>query len=55
MKLHKYIIGLALLVSSSSCNFLDEEAYEFITPDNFYKTEASGKCCTDSCLQYICR
>ena len=28
MKLHKYIIGLALLVSSSSCNFLDEEAYE---------------------------
>ena len=32
MKLHKYIIGLALLVSSSSCNFLDEEAYEFITP-----------------------
>ena len=31
MKLHKYIIGLALLVSSSSCNFLDEEAYEFIT------------------------
>ena len=40
MKLHKYIIGLALLVSSSSCNFLDEEAYEFITPDNFYKTEA---------------
>ena len=42
MKLHKYIIGLALLVSSSSCNFLDEEAYEFITPDNFYKTEAIG-------------
>jgi len=39
MKLHKYIIGLALLVSSSSCNFLDEEAYEFITPDNFYKTK----------------
>ena len=33
MKLHKYIIGLALLVSSSSCNFLDEEAYEFITPE----------------------
>jgi hypothetical protein len=31
MKLHKYIIGLALLVSSSSCNFLDEEAYEFPT------------------------
>lgn len=42
MKLHKYIIGLALLVSSSSCNFLDEEAYEFITPDNFYKTEADA-------------
>ena len=39
MKLHKYIIGLALLVSSSSCNFLDEEAYEFITPDNFKKPE----------------
>ena len=32
MKLHKYIIGLALLVSSSSCNFLDEEAY-----GRFYK------------------
>ena len=43
MKLYKYIIGLALLVSSSSCSFLDEEAYEFITPDNFYKTEADAK------------
>ena len=42
MKLYKYIIGLALLVSSSSCDFLDEEAYEFITPDNFYKTEADA-------------
>ena len=29
-------------MSSSSCNFLDEEAYEFITPDNFYKTEADA-------------
>ena len=36
------IIGLALLVTSSSCDFLDEEAYEFITPDNFYKTEADA-------------
>ena len=35
MKLYKYIIGLALLVSSSSCDFLDEEAYECIPPDNF--------------------
>ena len=43
MKLYKYIIGLALLVSSSSCDFLDEEAYEFITPDNFYKTEADAE------------
>jgi len=32
MKLHKYIIGLALLVSSSSCNFLDEEAYDSSHP-----------------------
>ena len=47
MKLHKYIIGLALLVSSSSCNFLDEEAYEFITPDNFYKTEDRKSVCRE--------
>lgn len=42
MKLYNYIIGLALLVTSFSCDFLDEEAYEFITPDNFYKTEADA-------------
>lgn len=42
MKLHNYIIGLALLLATSSCDFLNEEAYEFITPDNFYKTEADA-------------
>lgn len=42
MKLYNYIIGIALLASTSSCDFLTEEAYEFITPDNFYKTEADA-------------
>lgn len=42
MKLYNYLIGFALLLSASSCDFLEEEAYEFITPDNFYKTEADA-------------
>lgn len=42
MKFTKYIIGVFLAVSGFSCDFLQEDAYEFITPDNFYHTEADA-------------
>ncbi len=45
MRLYKYLIIAAVLtVASTSCkDFLKEDVYEFITPDNFYKTEADAK------------
>lgn len=45
MKLYKYmIIAAVFAIGNSSCSgFLDEEIYESITPDNFYKNEADAK------------
>lgn len=42
MRRHIYLIIALVMLSFASCDFLDEEAYEFIIPDNFYKTEADG-------------
>jgi len=45
MKLIKYFsILIIFMITISSCsNFLKEDVYEFITPENFYKNEADAK------------
>lgn len=55
MKLYKYmIIAAAFAIGNSSCSgFLDEEIYESITPDNFYKNEADAKAGLTSVYQTL--
>ncbi|MDP2887670.1 MAG: RagB/SusD family nutrient uptake outer membrane protein [Bacteroidota bacterium] len=55
MRLLKYfIIASILTVASTSCSdFLEEDVYEFITPDNFYKTEADAKAGLTSVYQTL--
>jgi len=55
MRLFKYLIIAAVLtVTNTSCkNFLKEDVYEFITPDNFYKSEADAKAGLTSVYQTL--
>ena len=55
MKLYKYmIIAAVFAIGNSSCSgFLDEEIYESITPDNFYKNEADAKAGLTSVYQTL--
>lgn len=55
MRLFKYLIIAAVLtVTGTSCSdFLKEDVYEFITPDNFYKNEADAKAGLTSVYQTL--
>lgn len=55
MKLIKYlIIAIFLVVGISSCSdYLKEDVYEFITPENFYKNEADAKAGLTSVYQTL--
>lgn len=55
MRLLKYfIIAAVLTVGNTSCSdFLKEDVYESITPDNFYKSEADAKAGLTSVYQTL--
>lgn len=55
MRLLKYFtIATILMATTTSCSdFLKEDVYEFITPENFYKTEADAKAGLTSVYQTL--
>jgi hypothetical protein len=49
-KIFYFLTGLILLSTTSSCfdSFLEERVYDFISPNNFYKSEADAKAAVNS-------